>query len=230
MPFMPDLGILDGKTVLAIWIVAIGLFIIGLWLATYVLWRAGQAQHRAIADAAQSSARAAILAAQNIAIVERAYMHPVILKENIRAAIKAVTEQSDTNRQWPFVQFRFKNYGKTAAFITDIKATVVCWTGTPIAPDDFEEFFPSEAVIQPGQETEEFSAWVRTPLAAIEAEQIKNGSGQVYFFGHINFEDVWGEHRSAPFYRMWDAARGKFVPYTPDPGKHSQTKADGIAG
>jgi hypothetical protein len=222
---MPDLGILDGRTVLAIWIVAIGLFIIGLWLATYVLWRAGQAQHRAIADAAQSSARAAILAAQNIAIVERAYMHPVILKENIRTAVKAVIEGSDTNRQWPFVQFRFKNYGKTAAFITDIKATVVCWTGTPIPPDDFEEFFPGEAVIQPGQETEEFSAWVRTPLAAIEAEQIKNGTGQVYFFGHINFEDVWGEVRSAPFYRMWDAARGKFVPYTPDPGKHGKAKS-----
>jgi hypothetical protein len=227
---MPSLGSLDGKTVLAIWIVAIGLFIILLWLATYLLWRAAQAQHRVIAEAAQTSAKAAIMAAQNIAIVERAYMHPIILKENIRTAIKAVTEQSDTNRQWPFVQFRFKNYGKTAAFITDIKATVVCWTGTPIAPDDFEEFFPAEPVIQPGHETEEFSAWVRTPLAAIEAEQIKNGTGQVYFFGHINFEDIWGDRRSAQFYRMWDVGRGKFVPYTPDPVKHSQSITGDIAG
>jgi hypothetical protein len=24
---------------------------------------------------------------------------------------------------------------------------------------------------------------------------------------------------------MWDAARGKFVPYTPDPGKHGKAKS-----
>ena len=55
---------------------------------------------------------------------------------------------------------------------------------------------------------------VTTPLAAIEAEQIKNGSGQVYFFGHINFEDVWGETRSAPFAAHVGCSPRRVVPYT----------------
>jgi hypothetical protein len=205
-------------------IIIILIFTASVWLATYRLWRSSLLQNRATlrsATAAKTSAEAAKSMAQAISVVERAYIHPVIVKDNVKASIRAAIEHKNVS-QWPSVQFKLKNYGKTAAFLKDVKAALACWTGTPLAPYDFEEFFPTEAVILPAEETEVFSAWVRTPLSLVDAEQLKNGTGRVYFFGQVQFEDIWGEVRTIPFYRMWDAAKGKFVLHTPDPRKHQQ--------
>jgi hypothetical protein len=214
----------DGAIITAS-VIAMVIFMASVWLATYRLWRSSLLQNRATlrsATAARNSAHAAMQLAQNISFVERAYVHPIIVKENIKTSIRAAIDHKNVS-QWPSVQFKFKNYGKTAAFLKDIKATLVCWTGTPIPPDDFEEFFPTESIILPAEETEMFSAWVRTPLAVVEAEQLKNGTGQVYFFGQVQFEDIWGEERTTPFYRMWDSDKGRFVLHTPESGKHRQS-------
>lgn len=211
---------LDSRPILSILVIATGASLAILWLITYFLWRSSQRQYRTLADIAQTTASAARHTAENIAIVERAYVHPIIVKDNIAVAVKAVTEQRDRNSHWPSVQFKFKNYGKSAAVLTDIKAALVCWTGKPISSQDFEQFFPGEASIQPGQETETFSAWVRIPLGAVDAEQVKKGAARLYFYGQVDFDDIWGEHRIMGFYQSWDFARGKFVPDQPDVTQH----------
>jgi hypothetical protein len=84
---------------------------IGLGIATYGLYRAGERQIK-IADKA---AEAALLNAKAIMAAEGAVIYPIITYDNLEMGIASQTIGTRTEMWGPFVHYCLKNFGKTPA-------------------------------------------------------------------------------------------------------------------
>ena len=201
----------------------IAIFTVILGIATWFLWRATRnlVENARVAAAnqlevAKISSNAAITAAENIPIVERAYIYPRLIEEAIFEAIINVQNNMDPAGHIPRVGFAIKNYGKTVAFITEINARLTCVGETPFVRDSDDLHISDDVLLEPNGTTEIFSADLKPHLTKEEADGVADGTAKLDFLGWIAFTDVWGDKRWQHFTWTWNHAKRRMVAYIPD--------------
>lgn len=190
----------NGDAVVALATIVIAAFTVFLAMATNRLWRA--------TNSLISISHA----------VEGAYVYELIEKNNVAQAVEKVSLNEDPTSYLPRVEFRVKNYGKTAAFIDNIYADLVCHpviTQTVVEGDDWHP--NNEPGLQSGQATA--PPFVRDIQAKFfgpeDAKRVKDGLSHIRFYGRIEYRDVWGACRTDWFCWQWNHAKGVFVRQTP---------------
>ena len=186
-------------------VATIAAFTIILGVSTCFLW-----------CATRRAALAAKEAAEDIPIVERAYVYPRIVEEKIFEAIINVQNGLNPNHHIPRVYFTIKNYGKTAAFIAEIHGYLTCVSDDFVARDSDDWHISYEVALEPNGTTETFSADLRPQLTKKEANGIVNGIAKLKFYGSVSFEDVWGDKRFQPFSWTWNHTKRRMVSHIPD--------------
>jgi hypothetical protein len=167
-------------------------------------------------EVAKISSNAAKVAAENIPIVERAYVYPLIVVEKIFDAIKNVQKDMDPTSYIPRVEFKLKNYGKTAAFIVEIHGYLTCVGETPVVRDTDDWHISYEVALEPNGTTETFFADLNPYLTKDEADEIAEGTVELRFSGWVAFKDVWGDERWQHFTWLWNHTKRRLVPHIPD--------------
>jgi hypothetical protein len=171
---------------------------IALWLVT-----------RTAANAAKEAADAASRSADGIAVVERAYIYPVIIGHGaIGDCIKNAlvfyegdpSKDNEPARETAEIAFKFKNFGKTPAFLKTVFA------GVGVAPTGLRIGLPIvEAVLGTGEETiTPFISKMQVGITRTQAQRILDYTRHVCFEGHVTFDDIWGNEQTTEFYFIWD--------------------------
>jgi hypothetical protein len=169
------------------------------------------------------SSDAAKTAAENIPIVERAYVYPRIVEERIFEAIINVQNGMDPTSYIPRVGFAIKNYGKTAAFITQINGFLHCASNTSVVRDTDDWHISNDFALEPNGSTETFYTGLNPPLTKEEADGIVDGTAKLYFSGWVVFKDVWGiddrvgaaDDRWQQFTWTWNHTKRRMVAHIP---------------
>jgi len=100
-----------------------------------------------------------------------------------------------------FCTFIFKNYGKTPATIKEVNVVL---KKTMEMPDDiFVDHpmlsLPTEIVIESGQPSSEFKAEISQYFSMAEAIQMREGKGDVWIYGRVVYDDVFGREGTQRF-------------------------------
>jgi len=154
------------------------------------------------ANAARDSANAAIAA-------ERARFHVVIEETNFDWVIRVV----ETNYSPPIdddaaiespagVNYRFRNYGKTPGIIKEISMGMSVAPDDPIDPVYTVLLSPiKEHMIAGGEgQTSQKSYLMYRALSMKEARAIRSNEARLWFFGRIDYDDVFGSKHTHRFY------------------------------
>ncbi|HTW35213.1 MAG TPA: hypothetical protein VMD53_11405 [Rhizomicrobium sp.] len=103
------------------------------------------------------------------------------------------------------------NYGRTPAIIREVRVAVRR-TATDLVADDWAELERTtleREVLSAGEMLFENSIWTRDPDKSMDdgiATALQAGSLFVYFFGHVDYEDVFGLDHEVQF--CWRYSRG----------------------
>lgn len=168
--------------------------------STNRLWEAGERQ----IEIAKLSADAAKAAADALPILERARLYINISDHTIMASAQVVSD--------PFeVRFFFTNYGKTPAVIIEISY------GSYVArvpQDDIVYTVHPEPLssdfIGSREETDVIVYYGRTGLAtAFDATKLATGEVNVWFYGKVDYADVFGGQHIHRFLRRCVTVGGK---------------------
>jgi hypothetical protein len=189
--------------------VTTGLFVGTAILAvfTYLLWastsklasdgaKAGRKQlriTRAAAEAAKKSADAAVAA-------ERANFFIVIEGDNFSEMLQLAKMYENSPDMMSDVKgrinFSFKNYGKTPGILKEFRiGKMIASRKPPVAPMVFDGLgMPfTEAMIASGDSTNSLSDELLDNLSVAELTPILNGHSYIWFFGMVDYADVFGQ-------------------------------------
>jgi hypothetical protein len=206
----------NGEGIIAIFTVILGIATWFLWRATRNLVEDARTTGTKQLEVAKIFSNAAREAAENVPIVERAYVYPFIVEENIFAVIRAIREGQDPTSYIPQVEFKLKNYGKTVAFILDINGRLSCFSETPVVRDTDDWHINNAVALEPNGTTESFFSDLKPHLTKEEADGIVNGTTKLQFVGWVAIKDVWDDKRWQHFTWTWNHTKSRMVVYIPD--------------
>jgi len=161
------------------------------------------------ADATKKAAEAAAVSAGSIAVVERAYVYPVIVGhgaigdciKNARIFYEGDPSKDDKPAdETAEITFKFKNFGKTPALLK------TAFAGLGVAPLGAKIGLPIvESVLGAGEETiTPFVSDMQIGITRRQAQHILAYTGHVCFEGRVTFDDIWGNEQTTKFYFVWD--------------------------
>jgi hypothetical protein len=179
------------------------IFTVALFGANLLLWIVT----RTAANAAKKAADAANVSAKAVAIVERAYVYPVIIghgavEECIKSALvfyDEVGKEDVPALETAEITYRLKNFGKTpaivkTAFVGFGVATVGALIGVSI----------TESVLASLEETGPLVSQMQVGITRKQAQNILAYTAHVCFEGNVTFVDIWGNEHTTDFYFVWD--------------------------
>jgi hypothetical protein len=182
--------------------------------STDKLW----SETKAATSAAQKSADAAIGA-------ERAWLLPTVECDNFKNAIErakvfGLGEQGVPTDDPPKVCFRFKNYGKTPAFVKEISFDLKQMAefskeALHYVPDTTftrNNIIASTDTVPLGDRGP-FEKTLDVPFDCVAASSVEQGQSALWFFGRIVYDDVWGNEHFTTFCRTYRGLSNDFVPY-----------------
>jgi hypothetical protein len=190
---------------------------VGLGIATILLYGTGEKQFRyairsgfrqsrdtkASIAVAEKSAAAANLSAKAVAVVERAYVYPVVINPGaIEQCIQAALDSEGDDVPAPVtceLTFRFKNFGKTPAIL---KTAYVGFGAFPLG-GQIGVSIP-ESVLASLEETRPLSSQMQVGITHKQARHILVYTGHICFEGEVTFDDIWGNEHTTEFYFVWD--------------------------
>jgi hypothetical protein len=168
-----------------------------LWYSTEKLW-----------SVTRTAANAAKQAADGLAVVERAYVYPIIighgafneLISNARVFyIDDVAKGDIPAPETTEITFKFKNFGKTPAILK------TAFVGVGVAPlgARIGVAIP-EAVLGVLEETNPLRSEMQIGITRTQALHIGAYTGHICFEGEITFNDIWENEHTTEFYFVWD--------------------------
>lgn len=175
---------------------------IGLWVATMMLYRAGEKQIRITAIAANAARDSADLARKSLYEANRPIL--VITPIELRDANDACAR--------PHIHAGFRNSGSGLAFIAKVGAdirTLVNRGGQFSLESDFVAV-DWHGVCEPQQTSNGFDLHAPT-LDEYAVEAIRNGSGKIVVILRFTFQDVFHNPFKADFPFVYDLHRHAFV-------------------
>jgi hypothetical protein len=157
---------------------------------------------------ARIAAEAADRSAKAIAVVEQAYVYPVIIahgaiEECIRNAL-VFYEGDHTKDDVPTpetaeITFQFKNFGKTPAIL---KSAFVAFGVPPHGA--LIGIAIAESVLASLEETGPLNSQMLVGINRKQAQHILVHTGHICFEGDVTFDDIWGNEHTTEFYFKWD--------------------------
>jgi hypothetical protein len=180
-----------------------------LWRATLKLWKAGEKQiaiAQKSADAAKESADAAKKSSDAAIAAEQARFFVVIDSHIIGDVVNAVISNADPIMSIvgpetpPSILYRFRNYGKTPGIIKEISMGMIISTDPvdPVYSVTIRSF--REHMIAAGDSTEADRFTSKHLLDISQASAIKKMEARLWYFGRIDFDDVFGAPHTHRFY------------------------------
>jgi hypothetical protein len=160
---------------------------------------------------ARLSAEAAKKSAEALPAIERGYVFLRIARHMIQLRAKSTPNEHSPAHPL-IVHYTFVNYGKTPAILREIRVGVQRSAST--LPNDAWADQPRiqvpNDVLGAGEACGEKYLEVRDPepMTDAVADQIQSGSLYVYFFGHVTYEDVFGDDQETQF--CWRLDRAGF--------------------
>jgi len=113
-----------------------------------------------------------------------------------------------------YVQYAFKNYGRTPAILKEISHELRLWNRLP------EELrysaipaMPKELAVVAGASTEALQCTLMIPLTVEAATSIRTGDSFLWLYGHVLYEDAFGREREHRFLYRYRIGPG-FQPYS----------------
>jgi len=100
----------------------------------------------------------------------------------------------------PGVIIQIKNTGQTPAFKVNHWGNI-CFAGVPLSmglPAPLPQPFIFESVLGPGISSTKL-LFMPQPLSTAEVASLRNGTGAVYVYGHIEYEDAFGNARRSSY-------------------------------
>ena len=100
----------------------------------------------------------------------------------------------------------FKNYGKTPGVVVEVGTGIAVWE---VATDPvYDVKIVMANVVASGDSTEDF-ATVEGPITLRQAKKIKSGEANIWIFGYVIYDDVFGErHTHRYFQRLVSVSSG----------------------
>lgn len=172
------------------------------------------------AEAASEAAVAAKVNTQAIIEFERARFYAVIKYHSFDKFIKAGSMYPNSTEMATdgnaAVQYFFKNYGKTPAIYRENSHGIVISAQPPEPVYALSEQIPTQHMIEPGSGTDDQVCSERLPINTVgDVMPIYRGESFFWFFGSIDYTDVFGEQRVDRFLFRYVKLGGKwrFQPY-----------------
>jgi len=178
-----------------------------------LLWRSFE-RTRAVSDKA---AEAAKRSADALVIAEQAQLLIVFGASNI-AGILSELGAHDAAGGPPrsgrlFVQYVFKNYGRTLAVLKEISHAL---QHSSHLPDEITQAsivaLPKELAVVGGGSSEPLQCVLPAPLSAEAATSIRTGDSFLWLVGRVVFDDAFGRERERRFLYRYRVGAG-FQPY-----------------
>jgi len=181
----------------------------------WMLWRSIEST-RAVSNVA---AEAAKRSADALVIAEQAQLLTVFGVSNIANVLSELGEQDASAAAAPtrsdrlFVQYVFKNYGRTLAVLKEISHELRHWSRLP---DEVKyspiPALPKELAVVGGGSSEPLQCVLATPLSAEAATSIRTGDSFLWLLGRVVFDDAFGREREHRFLYRYRVGAG-FQPY-----------------
>lgn len=167
--------------------------------ANISLWRVT----RTAANAAKEAADAASVSAKAVAVVERAYVYPIIIAHGaINDCIQSAFAWANDGTPSPVtteLTYRFKNFGKTPAVL---KSAFVGFGAAPLGA--LIGVSIPESVLAYSEETHTLVSQMWVGVTCNQAQHILAYTGHFCFDGTVTFDDIWGNEHTTEFYFVWD--------------------------
>jgi hypothetical protein len=186
---------------------------IGLGVGTFGLYRAGEKQ----IVVAKKTADAANLNAQAVIEAERARLYVIIEAQTIESEVKRATAPrhpplaDDVRLQDLVVEYSFRNYGKTPAFILEMGHGAAVTETVPkgrqytvLVP------LPVDYVVGAGEKTIPMRAVNMPTMSVATAKAIRDMGATFWFHGYVEYDDTFGWRRKFDFVWHYDAAAEGF--------------------
>jgi hypothetical protein len=189
----------DAAGFFTLWLVIVGAGQVGLFL-----W-----QLRLIAETlgpAKAAAEAANLNAQAVINAERARLYVIIERQTIESEIKLalapqLPELADHVRLEDLaLEYSFRNYGKTPAFILEVGHGTAVTEGVPkgreyavLVP------LPIDYVVGAGEKTKSIRDVAIPSMTVATAKSIRDLDKTFWFHGYVEYDDTFGWRRKFEF-------------------------------
>jgi len=150
------------------------------------------------------AANAAKKAAEVIPVLERAYLYPLIKRENISDTLDLATRIHQQPNMFPKgfaaiakAEVVFKNFGKTPATLVygEVRMGVIGVSRVDSLADLPIKY---RYVLAEGEESEPFPLSIDPPLAQSEVDGIVSGEYGIRVGGFMNYRDIWGNEQGCP--------------------------------
>lgn len=138
------------------------------------------------------------------------------MEDNLRASLTAGPDgkSSRTLRALrPVVRYKFKNYGKTPAFLDSIDEGIAWASALPDVPEyEPNLYILRERAIAAGSETTVFECRESIPITPSEAQDTASNRLNLWFYGRVLYRDIFGNPHIHRFLYHWDRQRRHFAP------------------
>jgi hypothetical protein len=160
-------------------------------------------------DIAREANRAAQKSADAAVAGERARFY-VTIEHNFRNCVQAATTWENTPQvdespgsasNIPMAKICFKNYGKSPGIVIEVGAGIAF---SLIPPDPvWDVKVVKNNIIAPNELTESFMVAMTGGITLGDAKKVRNGSGNIWIWGYISYDDVFGERQTHRFFQRY---------------------------
>jgi hypothetical protein len=181
----------------------------------WMLWRSIESMRTVSSTAAEAAKRSA----DALVIAEQAQLLTVFGVSNIANVLSELGTQDASAAGAParsdrlFVQYVFKNYGRTLAVIKEISHELRHWSRLP-AEIKYSPIpaLPKELAVVGGGSSEPLQCVLSAPLSAEAATSVRTGDSFLWLIGRVVFDDAFGREREHRFLYRYRVGAG-FQPY-----------------
>lgn len=155
----------------------------------------------------RTAANAAKAAAEALPKLERAY---VLFTGAVSDDIRESLTLGNLTRTRFALKYNTKNHGRTAAIIKAIRLSAgYVEVGFPKMPDAFGSEWPDAFVMGSGDSPP--AGTVTFPIAGSDFEKAKKSIGHIFFWGKIEYLDVFDNPHETGLCAEWSFDEGRFI-------------------
>lgn len=207
---------------------------LGLQKETRRLAEGAEAQAKDMKSSIAAAQTAADAAKKSAEISENTIL-PYLLLDVVSQSVSTELREDDVNgmiikvivglSQQPSVSFRFTNYGRTPAIIRRLRPSMCTKTS---APDPRQTWYmyvlPSARNIAADKSTADME--IPLFLGDDDISAIETGDNWIWFYGLIEFGDVWGNEYFTEWCWRFDSNQRVLVPYDEDRKRNRCVRVD----
>jgi hypothetical protein len=188
----------DAAGFFAVWLVIVGGGQLVLFYVQLKLIRESLIDAKIAADAAKEAADAAVISAEHLPRVERAYL---FLSLEVKSSTGDFVDRVKDSR-WS-IEYGFTNHGKTPAIIEELDVMASFWgSGWPAVETATRIPMQKGWAISAGESQGGYST--EFPLRADQIKRAMEKSGYILFWGKVVYRDVFGASHESGWCRAYE--------------------------